>query len=296
MHVFVIGATGWIGGAITDALLASHHQVTGLVRSESAKQSLETKGATAVQADLQDLDLFIPTVRQADAVIVASSASLDSTVATLRALVTSLQGTQKLLLYISGSSLYGDVGRQERVEEQVFLLRLASPAMQQSPEQIVYQASEQGVHGMIVVGAGILYGRSGGATPNFWLDDARQRNVAWFIGAGTQRWSAVHVEDLARLTVLALEQKPAQRVFNAVAEALALREAAELVAQATQAAGGAQSVSEAEASKAWGPFWAVTLSRNLWLSPTLAEQTLGWKPSAPSFEEDLLRGSYQVKH
>lgn len=199
MQVFVIGATGWIGGAITDALLAGQHQVVGLVRSEAAKRGLELKGARAVQGDIQQLELLISVAQQADVVIVASSASLSATVAVLRALVTALHGTQKPLLYISGSSLYGDIGDQEGVDEQAFLRRLASPAMDQSPEQIVYQAPEQGVHGLVIIGAGILYGRGGGATPNFWLDDAHQRNAAWFIGAGTQRWSTVHVDGYGAL-------------------------------------------------------------------------------------------------
>ena len=100
---------------------------------------------------------------------------------------------------------------------------------------------------------------------------------------------------MARLTVLAVEQRPELRVFNAVTEAIPLNSAARLVAQATQAADGAQSVSRAEASGAWGSFWSEILARNLWLSSTLAGHVLGWKPSAPSFGEDLLHGSYQAK-
>ncbi len=293
MRVFVLGATGWIGGAVTDVLLTAHHQVVGLTRTARATSKLEAKGATAVQGDMSDANVLIPVAQQADAVVVASSASLDATATTLQALITALRGTQKPLIYISGSSLYGDIGQQEQVDEQVFVQQLIEPSRQQSPEQIVYRAREQGVHSMIIIGAGILYGRGGGATPNFLLDDARQRNAAWYIGGGSQRWSSVHVEDMARLTVLALEQKPIQPVFNAVAEALSLYDVAEMIAQATHASGGAQSISERAAQNAWGSFWARSLSHNLWLSPRQAEQTLGWQPSAPSFRDDLLHGSYK---
>lgn len=293
MNVFVLGATGWIGGAITDALLVAHHQVVGLTRTAQAASTLEAKGATAVQGDMSDANVLLLTARNADAVVVASSASLDATMKALQALVAALQGSQKPLIYISGSSLYGDIGQREEVDEQVFVQRLTEASHQQSPEQIVYQAREQGIHGMIIIGAGILYGRGGGATPNFLLDDARQRNAAWYVGAGSQRWSAVHVEDMARMTVLALEQKPVQPVFNAVAEALSLHDVAEMIAQTTHASGGVQSISEHAAQNAWGSFWARSLSNNLWLSPRRAEQTLGWKPSAPSFREDLLYGSYK---
>lgn len=142
----------------------------------------------------------------------------------------------------------------------------------------------------------MLYGRGGGATPTFLLDNARKRNVAWYIDAGRQRCSVGHVEELARLTVLSVEQFPSYRVFNAVAEALSLREVAEVIAQATQVRGGAQSIAETAAQSAWGSFWTATLARNLWLSSTRAESMLGWKPSAPSFKDDLLSGFYQEQH
>ncbi|HLG75810.1 MAG TPA: NAD-dependent epimerase/dehydratase family protein [Ktedonobacteraceae bacterium] len=294
MRVFVLGATGWIGSAITDSLLASRHQVMGLARRPDAIATLEAKGVAVVQGNLSNPEVVSQVAQQADAVIIASSAPLGVTVVALKVLIAALQETQKPLIYISGSSLYGDIGNQEQVHERVFVHRLATePAMHQSPEQIVYQAKEQGIHGMIVIGAGILYGRAGGATPTFWLSDAMQRGVAWFIGGGAQRWSAVHVDDLARLTVLALEQRPARRVFNAVAESLALREAAELIAQATNVPGGVRGITEEAARKVWAPFWATILAGNLWLSSTQAEHDLGWKLLAPSFKEDLLYGSYR---
>ncbi len=295
MRVFILGATGWIGSAITDALLLSNHQVIGLARTALAASTLEAKEVTAVQGDLDKYEVWLSVAQQADAVIVASSASLQGTITTLHALITTLQETHKPLVYISGSSLYGDIGSQERMDEDVFVRRLSTPAMQQSPEHMVYQAQEQGVHGIVIVGAGMLYGRGGGATPTFLIEDSLQRKVAWYIGEGTQHWSTIHVEDMARLTVLAIEQVPSYRVFNAVAEALSLQETAELIAQAFHVVGGVQSISERDAGNAWGSFWARTLSRNLWLSSMRAESILGWKPSAPSFKDDILSGSYHKR-
>ena len=181
------------------------------------------------------------------------------------------------------------------MSEDLFLARLNSPAMEQSPEKLAFEALEQRVHGMVIIGAGILYGRGGGATPTFWLNDARQSKAAWFVNPGTQRWSTVHVDDMAQLIVQAVEQKPVQRVFNAVTESLSLRETAEIIAQAANVEAGTQDVSLETAQSEWGSFWATTLSQNLWLSSALAYQVLGWKPSSKSFKDDMLYGSYQEK-
>ncbi|GCE31316.1 hypothetical protein KDA_68000 [Dictyobacter alpinus] len=244
-----------------------------------------------MQGDMDRYKTWLSVAKQADAIVVASSASLQATVTLLQALIAALQETQKPLVYISGSSLYGDIGAQERVDEDAFVQRLSTPAMNQSPENVVYRAKEHGVHGIVIVGAGILYGRGGGSTPSFLLEEAKKRQVAWYIGEGQQRWSSVHVEDLAHLTVLAVEQMPSYRVFNAVAQALSLHETAEIIAQVTHIRDGAQSISEGEALSVWGSFWARILSRNLWLSSTRAENILGWKPVAPSFKDDLLSNS-----
>lgn len=77
MRVFIVGATGWIGGAIADKFLLAKHAVTGLVRSEDAAQRLRSRGAEPMRGDLTDSAAMNAPALEADAIIYAAAASPD---------------------------------------------------------------------------------------------------------------------------------------------------------------------------------------------------------------------------
>src|SRR6478672_9063183 len=107
MKVFVTGATGYIGGSVAEGLVASGHQVVGLVRpAENSKASLlKDRGIEPFLGDLDDAEALTNTALAADAVIHAASADHPGSVVTLLA---ALERSGKTLINTTGSAIVAD--------------------------------------------------------------------------------------------------------------------------------------------------------------------------------------------
>ena len=62
MHVFLTGATGYIGSAVLDSLIKGGHQVTAMARDKEKAERLAARGATPVVSDITTAKRVLPVV------------------------------------------------------------------------------------------------------------------------------------------------------------------------------------------------------------------------------------------
>src|SRR5699024_11051673 len=110
MHVFVTGATGWVGSAVVNELLDAGHLVTGLARSHEKASILADLGAHARVGTLDDRELLFDAAVKADAVIHTAfnhdfsrfAENCEQDRQAIEALGDALKGTNRPLLVTSG--------------------------------------------------------------------------------------------------------------------------------------------------------------------------------------------------
>ncbi|WP_053721842.1 NAD-dependent epimerase/dehydratase family protein [Saccharothrix sp. NRRL B-16348] len=69
MDIFITGASGYIGSALTRALVARGHRVRGLARGDAAAAKVRANGARPVRGSLADLAVLSGAAAGADGVV-----------------------------------------------------------------------------------------------------------------------------------------------------------------------------------------------------------------------------------
>ena len=284
MRVFVTGANGFIGGAVASALIAAGHAVRGLVRDKIKAAAVTAHGIEAVVGTLDDAALLQAEARAADAVINAASSDHGGAV---EALIAALADSGKPLLHSSGSSIVADLAMGEPsdciFDEATPLAPLPDKAARVAIDRLVLGAA--GIRSVVLCNT-MIYGHAMGPPAQSvqipaLVHQAKTSGVVRYIGRGLNRWSNVHIADVAALYLLALGKAPAGTFMYVESGEAALGDIAHAIA-ARLGLGAVQSWSAEQAIAAWGRNMATfSLGSNSRVRGKAAA-ALGWAPARRS--------------
>jgi nucleoside-diphosphate-sugar epimerase len=295
MRVFVTGATGWIGSATVDELLAAGHEVVGLARSDASAAALEAKGAKVRRGDLDDIAGIRAGAADAEAVIHLANkhdftnpaVSNSAERAAVAAIGDVLERSGRPFLLASGLVALAD-GRPGTEDDASPFRGADSP--RGGSENLALDYVPRGVHSVGVRFPPTVHGAGDHGFIAILVGIARDKGVAGYVGDGANRWPAVHRCDAARLVTLGLEKAPAGSLLHAVAEeGVATREIAEAIGRALDVPATAIPAEDAQAHFGWiGGFFSMDIPA----SSTHTQELLGWMPTGPTLVQDLEAGAY----
>ena len=220
MHIFLTGATGYIGSAVLDALIKGGHTVTAMARDKEKAERLAAKGATPIVAELGLPKRYLPAVRAADAVAYCAYESTPRGVQlekqALEAMLAAQQqasavdGKVRTFIYTSGAWV---LGRAIKAADETAPLD-PPPHVSWRPahEDIVLSAFTATLR-TVVVRPGIVYGGGRGIVSDL-IKDALNGLVR-VVGPGKNRWPLIYDHDLGELYVRIVETPTAAGIFHA---------------------------------------------------------------------------------
>jgi nucleoside-diphosphate-sugar epimerase len=297
MRVFITGASGWIGSAVTDELLAHDYEVVGLARSDESAAALEAKGAAAHRGSLDDLDSLATAATATDGVIHLAfkhdftdfAGAGRSERAAVQRMLDTIEGTGKPFLLASGVA--SDItGRPVTEDDPSPYHGADSP--RGGAENLALEYADRGVRPVALRLPTTVHGTGDHGFVATLTKIAKERGAAGYLGDGSNRWPAVHRSDAARLVRLALAQAPAgSRVHPVAEEGLPTRDIAATIGDYLGMPTTSVAPEDAEAHFGWiGPIFGMDVTA----SNTRTRELLGWTPTGPTLFADIAAGAYPL--
>ncbi|HEY7473234.1 MAG TPA: NAD-dependent epimerase/dehydratase family protein [Gemmatimonadota bacterium] len=289
MRVFLTGASGYIGSAVTGELVRAGHDVTGMHHSPENAERVRALGAEPLRGDLTKPETYAEAAAGHDVVVhlamdygrpaEADAAAVDTLIEAAR----SHMMRDAHLVYTSGCWVLGETGDGPADEENPIERPAAVVAWRPAHEERVLAQTGEGA-GLTptVVRPGVVYGGRGGLVmPMF--SQAADEGAAPYIGDGSNRWSLVHREDLATLYRRIVDARAAGIFHGVDGHPMRVIEVARAASEAAGGGGKTRAVPLEEAREKLGPAAdAMILDQSL-VSRRGGE--IGWSPAHRSFVE-----------
>ena len=280
MKIVVLGSTGVLGRNVLPRLRERGHQVRAVARRPEQVHPLERMGMEAVLGDILRPDTLGAATAGCDVVVHLATAipragrpqdwNLNDRIRR--------EGTQNLLAacqangikrYVQQSItlLYGDCGAKI-VDESQPLNPIPLVESACDMEELVRESTTD----WCILRSGLLYG-PGTWREETWRQEAREGRLCWY-GQGEAYMSLIHVSDLARAVVQAIETAPAHSIYNVVDDRPVTHR--DLYTYIAASVGGLVPSSGNEANLV-----------SLGCSNARIRKELGWEPSYPTFQSGL---------
>ena len=222
MRIFLTGATGYVGSAVTDALLRSGHEVTALVRDPEKAERVTRRGVHAIVGELSKPASYAAAAEAADSIVHAALESSTRKQKVDRLAIDTLVGAAArraaaglpaTVVYTSGTWVLGET---HDATEDTPLNPIPLVAWRPDHEQLVLDATREGVR-PVVLRPGIVYGGARGIVGDLLKDAAN--GLVRVVGTGQNHWACIYDRDLADLYVRVSTIDDAAGVFHANDEA-----------------------------------------------------------------------------
>jgi len=223
MRIFLTGATGYIGGAVLDALVRGGHDVTSLVRNNEKARLVARRGAHPVIGSLEDLESFRGSIDAQDGYVHAAydgrsgrgpaieQAALEAIIAAARRPRTTGNATEtRFIIYTSGVWVLGKT--PEPAAEDAPINPIALSAFRPAHEKMVLDAAGDRLR-TIVVRPGVVYGGGEGLVGEIFK--SASNGLVRVIGDGNNHWPLVYDRDLADLYARLAAHGGASGVYHA---------------------------------------------------------------------------------
>lgn len=295
MRVFITGAAGYIGRAVTTELVSHGHTVLGLCRNSTSADILTSLGAQPVQGDIEDLPSLSHAITKNDIDAVVHLAftmdfsdfpracAIDR--AAIQTMAEALRGTGKPLVVTSGTLVLPDgegVDEGTEPDTEGFLAVRA-----QSEDLIVRLCGEMGIRGCVVRLAPVVHGEGDKGFVRM-LGDVGRRNgvVAWLDSGVEARWPAAQLNDAAVLFRLVLEKgrRPGAVYHGVAEEGVQVRDLMEAIGKAVGLPAEGRSREDIEALLG---FFAGIVGRDHFVSSERTKEVLGWRPEREGLLKDV---------
>ena len=296
MKVFVTGATGFVGSAVVQELLANGHTVTGLARSQESADRLKALKVNILRGDLTDLESLKKGAEDSDGIIhtgfIHYFSKFKECCETDRRAIEIFgeiyAGSNRPLVVTSGFADIENLGNI--INENMNINSDPKMTPRESEQTALRLAKEKNINTRIVRLAPAVHGISehDGFMAGFvsvLIGIARRTGVSAYVGEGDNLWPGVHRLDAGKLFRLALEKGTQGERYHGVENAgTSFKDIATAVGKKLNLP--VKSLSEEEAAKHFAWFLSFTKA-NMASSHAITTEKLGWKPTQDVLLKDL---------